>query len=58
MTVSRFSNIGGGIQEMGRVIHALILRDMRTRFGRHHLGYIWAFLEPIITVGPWECKPP
>jgi len=29
-----------------RVIWALILRETRTRFGRHRLGYLWAVLEP------------
>jgi capsular polysaccharide transport system permease protein len=31
-----------------RVIHALILRETRTRFGRQRLGYIWALAEPVI----------
>jgi len=30
-----------------RVIHALILRETRTRFGRSRLGYFWAFFEPM-----------
>ncbi len=34
----------------GRVIHALILREIKTRFGRLQLGYIWALLEPILFV--------
>ncbi len=29
-----------------RVIHAFILRETRTRFGRSKLGYLWAFFEP------------
>ncbi len=33
-----------------RVIHALILREMRTRFGRAQLGYIWALIEPTLFV--------
>jgi capsular polysaccharide transport system permease protein len=35
---------------MARVIHALILREMRTRFGQQRLGFLWAFVEPIIFV--------
>ncbi|GLR66338.1 hypothetical protein GCM10010909_10180 [Acidocella aquatica] len=31
----------------GRVIHALVLRDMRTRYSRAHLGYLWAIFEPV-----------
>jgi ABC-type polysaccharide/polyol phosphate export permease/thioredoxin-like negative regulator of GroEL len=30
-----------------RVIHAIILRDIRTKYGHTSLGYIWAILEPI-----------
>ncbi len=33
------------------VIHALILRETRTTFGKHSLGYIWAFMEPLVGVG-------
>ncbi|TCH98925.1 hypothetical protein EJV46_10250 [Roseococcus sp. SYP-B2431] len=29
-----------------RVIGALILREIHTRFGRENLGYIWLFVEP------------
>ena len=31
----------------GRVILALMLREMSTRYGRSPGGYLWAFLEPI-----------
>ena len=31
----------------GRVIFALMLREVRTRFGRTQVGYLWALLEPI-----------
>ncbi len=30
-----------------RVIHALILRETRTRFDRNKLGYLWALFEPV-----------
>lgn len=30
-----------------RVLNALVLREMTTRYGKSHLGYIWAILEPI-----------
>jgi capsular polysaccharide transport system permease protein len=33
------------------VVHALILRETRTRFGQHQLGYLWALLEPMIWIG-------
>jgi capsular polysaccharide transport system permease protein len=33
-----------------QVVHALILRETRTRFGTHRLGYAWALLEPVIMI--------
>lgn len=29
-----------------QVVHALVLRETRTKFGEHQLGYLWAVLEP------------
>lgn len=35
-----------------RVIWALVLREMMTRFGRHNIGFLWIFCEPMLfTVG-------
>lgn len=31
-----------------RVIGALVLRDVITRYGRHGLGFLWLFLEPMM----------
>lgn len=31
-----------------RVIHALILREIITRYGRHNIGFFWLFLEPML----------
>ena len=31
-----------------RVLGALILREMSTRFGRDNLGYLWLFAEPLL----------
>ncbi|SKA25841.1 ABC-type polysaccharide/polyol phosphate export permease [Enhydrobacter aerosaccus] len=31
----------------GRVILALLLRDVKTRYGETRIGYLWALLEPI-----------
>ncbi|ACY18430.1 ABC transporter permease [Haliangium ochraceum] len=33
------------------VVEALILRETRTRFGAHQLGYFWAFVEPAMWIG-------
>ncbi len=31
-----------------RVIRALVLRELMTRFGRHSLGFFWVIGEPLI----------
>lgn len=33
-----------------RVLWALLLREIKTRFGRHRLGYLWAVLGPVAQV--------
>lgn len=38
-----------GIQR--RVIGALLLREMSTRFGRENLGFLWLFVEPALLGG-------
>jgi len=35
------------------VVGALMLREIKTRFGRHRLGYIWAFIEPVSHIAFW-----
>lgn len=31
-----------------RVIHALLMREVLTRYGRHNIGFLWLFLEPML----------
>ena len=38
------------IKIMGRVFFALILREAETRYGRLKIGYLWAFLEPLLFI--------
>ena len=33
-----------------QVIWALLIRETRTRFGTNRLGYLWAFVEPLVTI--------
>lgn len=33
-----------------QVIHALIMREIKTRFGTHRLGYVWALVEPSLWI--------
>jgi capsular polysaccharide transport system permease protein len=39
-----------GLRAQARVVHALIIRETRTRFGDARLGYGWALLEPILHI--------
>lgn len=35
-----------------RIVTALILREMLTRYGRHNIGFLWLFVEPMVfTIG-------
>src|SRR6476619_6676710 len=31
-----------------RVIWALLLREILTRYGRHNIGFLWLFVEPML----------
>jgi len=37
-----------GFAVQGRVLHALFIYELQTRFGRNSLGFIWMFLEPLL----------
>jgi ABC-type polysaccharide/polyol phosphate export permease len=36
---------------MRRVIGALLLRELLTRYGRNNIGFLWLFVEPTLFVG-------
>lgn len=40
--------IGRSAAIQGRVIHALLMREILTRYGRHNIGFLWLFVEPMI----------
>jgi len=40
-----------GYQIMCATVHALLLRELKTRFGEYRLGYLWALLEPLAQLG-------
>jgi len=42
-----------GLRQQAVVIEALILREVRTRFGKHRMGYLWALVEPCLFIGMW-----
>lgn len=42
------SDLLGSLRVEGRVIHALLMREVLTRYGRHNIGFLWLFVEPMI----------
>jgi capsular polysaccharide transport system permease protein len=42
-----------GLALQVQVVRALMLREVRTLYGRHRLGYLWAFFEPLLHMGFW-----
>ncbi len=34
-----------------RVIHALLMRELITRYGRDNIGFLWMFAEPMLFIG-------
>lgn len=46
------SEISKGLRTQSRVIGALLMREIITRYGRNNIGFLWLLLEPIMfTVG-------
>lgn len=41
-------SFAGALRNQMRVIGALILRELHTRYGRENVGYLWMFLEPMM----------
>lgn len=44
----RTPSIGAAWTIQRRVIWALLLREILTRFGRHNIGFLWLFAEPML----------
>lgn len=36
------------LRTQARVVHALLLREIVTRYGRHNIGFMWLFVEPML----------
>jgi capsular polysaccharide transport system permease protein len=43
---SAWTELADGFDVQRRVIGALILRELHTRYGRENIGYLWMLLEP------------
>jgi capsular polysaccharide transport system permease protein len=48
LPLRRKTTFYGSLQIQFRVIGALFMRDIIAKFGRHGLGFLWLFLEPMM----------
>ena len=48
MALSQISAVGRSAGVQWRVIHALLMREILTRYGRHNIGFLWLFVEPMV----------
>lgn len=44
-------NLRNGWWVQLRVIHALMIRELNTRFGRENIGFLWIMAEPLLFAG-------
>lgn len=42
------ASLWSGFQVQQRVISALFMREVLTRFGRHNIGFLWLLVEPML----------
>ncbi|WP_084085777.1 ABC transporter permease [Cupriavidus sp. USMAA2-4] len=49
--MSAESTLRHGLRVQLRVIGALILRELHTRYGRENIGYLWLIAEPMLLAG-------
>ena len=43
-----YLDVKQALATQSRVIKALILREMLTRYGEHKIGFLWALLQPVV----------
>ena len=48
MSSSQTPSLANSAAIQGRVIYALLMREILTRYGRHNIGFLWLFVEPMI----------
>lgn len=48
MTQTKETTLKESLKIQRRVIRALLLREMITRYGRNNLGFLWLFVEPLL----------
>lgn len=42
------SDLTSSLRVQGRVLYALLMREVLTRYGRHNIGFLWLFVEPML----------
>lgn len=47
-TLSHFGTLRRSAAIQCRVIYALLMREVLTRYGRHNIGFLWLFVEPML----------
>lgn len=50
-TRSRLHKLQEGWRIQLRVIHALMIRELNTRYGRENIGFLWIMVEPLLFAG-------
>lgn len=52
LVMSNTSNLRHSLKIQFRVVGALLMREVITRYGRHNIGFLWLFIEPMmLTLG-------
>lgn len=51
MVKSTFFRFRQGWSIQLRVIHALMIRELSTRYGRQNIGFLWVMVEPLLFAG-------
>ncbi|KEZ19253.1 Capsular polysaccharide ABC transporter, permease protein KpsM [Sphingobium yanoikuyae] len=51
MAKSALRRLQNGWNVQVRVIHALMIRELLTRFGRENIGFLWIMAEPLLFAG-------
>ncbi|PJG45150.1 capsule biosynthesis protein (plasmid) [Sphingobium sp. LB126] len=51
MSQANLRDFRRGWETQIRVIHALMIRELTTRFGRENIGFLWIMVEPLLFAG-------
>jgi capsular polysaccharide transport system permease protein len=46
--INNVMSLGASFRIQARVLHALMMREVITRYGRHNIGFLWLFIEPML----------